>query len=123
MRTLSKILVASALCVGMIGATTATSSASPLIVRSPAACDSYSKDYANLVAGHRGGRILLGTVIGAGVGYFVGGGLFGNPLGGAVVGAGFGLAGGALIGQPQWQAEYNNAYYACISGAPLPNIY
>lgn len=123
MRTLSKILVASTLAVGMIGATTATSSASPLIVRSPTACDSYSKDYANMVAGHRGGRILLGTAIGAGVGYFVGGGLFGNPLGGAVVGAGFGLAGGALIGQPQWQAEYNNAYYACMSGAPLPYIY
>jgi len=123
MRTLSKILVASTLAVGMIGATTATSSASPLIVRSPTACDSYARDYANLVAGHRGGRILLGTVIGAGVGYLAGGVFFGNPIGGAIVGGGLGLAGGALIGQPQWQAEYNNAYYACISGAPLPNIY
>ena len=121
---ISKTLAAAALSVAMIGATTATASAwgpapAPQMVRSPTLCDNYARDYANAVAGNRGARIGIGGLIGAGVGALVGGYFFGTPIAGAAVGAGAGIAGGAIIGQPQWQAEYNNAYSACIYGAPL----
>jgi len=121
---IAKTLIAATLTVGMIGATTATASAwspspAPITVRSPTICNIYARDYANFVAGNRGVRIGVGGLLGAGIGALVGGFFFGTPIAGAVIGGGAGLAGGAIIGQPQWQAEYNRAYSACIYGAPL----
>ena len=123
---ISKTLAAAALSVAMIGGTTVTASAwgpapapYPITVRSPTICDTYARDYANFVAGNRGARIGIGGLIGAGVGALVGGYFFGTPIAGAAVGAGAGAVGGAIVGQPQWQANYTNAYSACISGAPL----
>lgn len=122
---ISKTLIASALSIGMIGTTTATASAFsptpayPLVVRSAQACDMYAKDYANWRAGHRGTRVAAGGLIGAAVGGLVGGFFFGTPVAGAAIGAGAGIVGGSLVNQPQWQAEYNNAYSACIYGYQL----
>ena len=118
--TIAKTLIAGVLSVAMIGGTTATAFAyNPTPVRSPTICDTYARDYANAVAGNRGVRIVGGGLIGAGIGFLAGGFLFGAPIAGAAVGGTVGLGAGAIAGQPQWQAEYNNAYSACIYGAPL----
>ena len=120
---ITRTLLAATVSLGMIGATTVAASAhhapAPQVVRSSQACDMYARDYANWRAGHRGTRVAVGGLIGAGVGALVGGFFFGTPIAGAAVGAGAGVVGGALVGQPQWQAEYNNAYTNCIYGAPL----
>ena len=117
---ITRTLLAATVAVGMIGATTATASAyNPGPARSPAACDQYAKDYANWAVGNRAGQAAFGGVVGAGVGALVGGFFFGTPLAGAAIGGGIGVAGGAMWNQPQWQAEYNNAYSACIYGYPL----
>jgi hypothetical protein len=123
--TIAKTLIAATLSIGVIGGATAanaspyTPSPYPLVVRSPQACDAYARDYANWAAGNRGVRIAAGGLIGAGLGALAGGFFFGTPIAGAVVGGGLGLGAGAVIGQPQWQAEYNNAYGACVYGQPL----
>ncbi len=122
----TKTLLAAAISIGTIGATTATASAyyvnpapTVVVVRTPQACDAYARSYANNHAGNRGVRIGAGGLIGAGIGALAGGFFFGTPVAGAVVGGTVGLGAGAVIGQPQWQAEYNNAYGACIYGQPL----
>ena len=122
--TIAKTLIAGVLSIAVIGGTSATAFAhgaapAPAPVRSPTICDTYAKDYANAVAGNRGVRIVGGGLIGAGIGFLAGGFLFGAPIAGAAVGGTVGLGAGAIAGQPQWQAEYNNAYSACIYGAPL----
>ena len=116
----AKNLIAATLAIGVVGATTATASASPFppqptVLRTAAMCDDYSKDYANRVAGN---RVLRGVAAGA-IGYVAGGLLFGAP----VLGAATGVVATTVIHGPQWQAEYANAYSACISGAPLPVLY
>ena len=117
---IAKSLLAATLAVGVIGATTVTASASPLgpqptVLRTADMCDAYAKDYANARAGN---RILRGVAAGA-IGYVAGGLLFGTPILGAAAGVGT----AAVIHGPQWNAEYTNAYGACISGAPLPIVY
>ncbi len=122
---ITKTLLSATLTAGVIAATTATASAyyvtpAPApVVRTSQMCDSYARDVANAHAGNRGVRIGAGGLIGAGVGALAGGFFFGTPIAGAIVGGTVGLGAGAVIGQPQWQAEYNNAYSACIYGAPL----
>lgn len=117
---ISKSLIAATLAIGVVGATTVTASASPfgpqpLVLRTADMCDDYAKDYANQRAGN---RVLRGVAAGA-IGYIAGGLLFGAP----VLGAATGVVATTVITGPQWQAEYANAYSACISGAPLPIIY
>ena len=124
-KTLTKSVLAAAIAVGTIGATTASASAygsSPVIVRSPVACDQYARDYANWAAGNRGGQAVIGGLLGAGVGALVGGFFFGTPIAGAAIGGGAGAVGGAMWNRPQWQAEYQNAYNACIHGYQLPAL-
>ncbi len=122
----TKTLLAAAISFGVIGTATVANASPynpapyPVITPSPQACDSYARNYANYRAGNRGVRIGAGGLIGAGFGALAGGFLFGTPIAGAVVGGTVGLGAGAVIGQPQWQAEYNNAYTACIYGQPLP---
>lgn len=123
----TKTLLAAAMTTGVIAASTATASAyyvtpapTVVMVRTPQACDAYARSYANNHAGDRGVRVAAGGLIGAGIGALAGGFFFGTPVAGAVVGGTVGLGAGAVMGQPQWQAEYNNAYTACIYGQPLP---
>ena len=122
-KTLTKSALAATVALGMIGATTTTASAygsSPVIVRSPVACDQYARDYANWAVGNRGGQAVIGGLLGAGVGALVGGFFFGTPFVGAAIGGGAGAVGGVMWNRPMWQAEYQNAYNACIYGAQLP---
>jgi hypothetical protein len=117
---IAKNLLAATLAVGVVGATTATASASPfgpqpIVIRTAAMCDDYAKDYAN---NRNGNRVVRGIAAGA-IGYVAGGLLFGTPILGAAAGVGT----AAILTGPQWQAEYANAYNACISGAPLPVVY
>ena len=115
--TISKALLAATLAVGIVGTTTATASASPFsppatVIHTADACEAYARDYANWRAGNRTARVAVGGLIGG----LAGGFLFGAP----VVGGLIGVAAQAAVHQPQWQAEFSNAYSACISGAPLP---
>ena len=124
--TITKTLLAATLSLGVIGTATAANASPfnpapyPVVAPSPQACDAYARNYANYRTGNRGVRIAAGGLIGAGFGALAGGFLFGTPVAGAVVGGTVGLGAGAAIGQPQWQAEYNNAYSACLYGQYLP---
>jgi hypothetical protein len=116
--SISKTLIAATLAVGVVGTSSAafagpfSPSNSPVMIRTADACDAYAKDYANWRAGNRTTRVAAGAIIGG----LAGGLLFGAP----VLGAGVGVVAQAAVHQPQWQAEYGNAYAACISGAALP---
>ncbi len=119
MNTVAKTLIAATAVAGTLGASTLTASAHHVpqpapVVLSPAACDQYAKDYANWAIGHRGGQTVLGGAIGAGFGALVGGYFFGAPGLGAAFGGLAGAGAGAMWNNPQWQAEYQNAYNYCI---------
>ena len=121
-RTLNTALAA-AISFGMIGATalTATSaSAQPVVVITADACDAYATSYANAHVGPRARRVIVGTLIGAGTGFLVGGFVFGAPGVGTLAGAGVGALTGAAIGNPQWDSAYNTAFGACLQGYILP---
>jgi hypothetical protein len=114
---ITKTLIAATLAVGVVGTSTIAASASPftpapVVIRTADACDAYAKDYANWRAGNRTTRVAAGAIIGG----VAGGLLFGTPVLGGVIG----VAAQAAVHQPQWQAEYGNAYAACVGGAALP---
>lgn len=113
---ITKTLIAATAVAGTLGASTVTASAHHAAppVLSPAACDQYAKDYANWAIGHRGGQTVFGGVVGAGLGYLIGGYFFGAPVAGAAFGGLAGAGVGAMWNNPQWQAEYQNAYNYCI---------
>ncbi len=116
-----KTLVASALTLSAIAGTTATASAhQPVVVISAEACDSYATAYANGHVGPRGRKVIVGTLIGAGAGFLIGGYVFGAPGVGALAGAGTGALFGAAAGNPQWDNAYAYAFQACMQGYALP---
>jgi len=118
-----KTLVAASIALGTVGAATAAS-AQPYavfpVVINPAACDAYAQNYATGHAGPKNRQVIVGTLLGAGAGFLVGGFGFGAPGIGAAVGAGVGALGGAAVGNPQWNAQYNAAFGACMQGYALP---
>jgi hypothetical protein len=118
-----KTLLAASIALGTVGMATAAS-AQPYVVFpvviNPAACDSYAQNYATGHAGPRNRQVIVGTLLGAGAGFLVGGFGFGAPGVGAAVGAGVGALGGAAVGNPQWNAAYNAAFQACMQGYALP---
>ena len=121
--TALKTLLAATLSVATVaGATlpaTSASAAQTIIVVSQQACDTYATNYANAHVGPRARPVIGGTLIGAGVGFLVGGFGFGAPGAGALVGAGAGALVGAARGNPQWDATYSYAFQACMQGQLL----
>ncbi|MCW5713474.1 MAG: hypothetical protein KIT43_03090 [Bauldia sp.] len=118
-----KTLLAASIALGTVGVATAAS-AQPYVVMpvviNPQACDLYAQNYATGHAGPKNRQVIVGTLLGAGAGFLVGGFGFGAPGVGAAVGAGVGALGGAAIGNPQWNAAYNAAFSACMQGYALP---
>ncbi len=83
-------------------------------------CDIYAKDYANWWSG---GRFFNAAFAGAVGGIFgaVAGEIVANRPGiGGLIGAGIGVGINRAANQPEWQAAYNRASAACLSGQPLP---
>ena len=116
-----KTLIASALTVGLVAGTTATASAAQtVIVISAEACDDYATAYANSHVGPRGRKVIVGTLVGAGAGFLVGGFVFGRPGLFAAAGAGTGALVGAASGNAPWDNAYTMAYGACLQGQVLP---
>ncbi|MCW5719034.1 MAG: hypothetical protein KIS68_14490 [Bauldia sp.] len=115
-----KTLIAASIALGTVGVATAASAAQPVVIVNPQACDYYAQNYANGHVGPEHRRVIVGTLLGAGAGFFAGGFGFGAPGLGAAVGAGVGALAGAAIGNPQWNQAYNAAFSACMQGYALP---
>ena len=114
-----KTTIAAALSIGTIAASSAAF-AQPfqqqVVIVSQDACDSYATAYANAHVGNRARPVVVGTLIGAGAGFLIGGYGFGAPGAGAAIGAGFGALGGVAVGNPQWNNAYGAAFQACMQG-------
>ena len=124
MNTALKTLLAASLSIATIGGTTLTatsaSAAQPIVIISADACAAYAESYANAHVGPRNRPAIVGTLIGAGIGFFAGGYGFGAPVIGAAVGGGIGLGLAAARGNPQWDSTFNYAFQACMQGYALP---
>jgi uncharacterized protein YcfJ len=118
MNIFAKTAIASTLALGTLATSTA-SFANPVqqvVIVSQQACDSYATSYATASAGPRARPVILGTLLGAGAGFLIGGYGFGAPGAGALIGAGAGALGGAAIGNPAWNNAYTAAFGACMQG-------
>lgn len=118
MNIFAKTAIASTLALGTIGTST-VSFAQPVqqvVIVSQQACDSYATAYANAAVGPRARPVVVGTLLGAGAGFLIGGYGFGAPGAGALIGAGVGALGGAAIGNPAWNNAYTAAFGACMQG-------
>ncbi|MGD9737939.1 MAG: hypothetical protein AB7O56_10020 [Bauldia sp.] len=121
MNIFAKTAVASTLALGTVAGSTSAFAYGPVpvqqvVVVSQAACDSYAQSYANGAVGPRARPVVVGTLLGAGAGFLIGGYGFGAPGAGAAIGAGVGALGGAAIGNPAWNNAYTAAFGACMQG-------
>jgi hypothetical protein len=120
MNIFAKTAIASTLALGTLATSTlaasTAASAQPIVIVSQQACDSYATAYANGAVGPRARPVVVGTLLGAGAGFLIGGYGFGAPGAGALIGAGVGALGGAAIGNPAWNNAYTAAFGACMQG-------
>jgi hypothetical protein len=118
MNIFAKTAVASTLALGTLATSTAAFALPPqqVVIVSQQACDSYAQSYANGAVGPRARPVVVGTLLGAGAGFLIGGYGFGAPGAGALIGAGVGALGGAAVGNPAWNNAYTAAFGACMQG-------
>ena len=122
MNAILKTAIASALTLSAVVGPVATASAhhETVVVISAQACDNYATAYANGHVGPRGRKVIVGTLVGAGAGFLIGGFVFGAPGVGTLAGAGTGALVGAASGNAPWDNAYTYAYGACLQGVLLP---
>jgi hypothetical protein len=112
---LLRILVVLTVLLGGAALTTGTASA-----QTPQECDLYAKDYANWFTGGRFEGAAFAGAVGGIFGAVAGEIIANRPGLGGLIGAGIGVGINRAANQPEWQAAYNRASDACLSGTLLP---